>query len=284
MKTSPITGATQVYGILGHPVAHSFSPVMQNVAFRSRKMDAVYVAYDVAPSQLEKAIDGIRALNIQGLNITVPHKAAVLDYLDEVTPTAKKIGAVNTIKQEQGRLIGTNTDGLGFLQSLQEMQFTPKDQCIALLGAGGSARSILVSLAEAFVQRILIVNRTPEKAKQLMVEFAPLFPQTKIEAVPMDQMKSESIDLLINTTTVGMKEVATPVPLEECRQVRCVVDIIYSPRETLLLKQARLRGLPFINGIGMLLCQGGAAFEFWTGRPAPLEQMRSALIQHLAEA
>ncbi|MBC8259808.1 MAG: shikimate dehydrogenase [SAR324 cluster bacterium] len=273
-----ITGKTRIYGIIGHPVEHSLSPQMQNAAFSALKIDACYLAFSVQPEDVMQAVAGLKALNIAGINVTVPHKSAVIPLLDEISPLAKQLGAVNTIRNEQGCLSGTNTDISGFIRSLQDLQFSSKDKTIALLGAGGSARAVLAGLADAGASRILIHNRTLERAEKLITDFAPLFPAVKLEAVELETLQKTNLDLLVNTTTVGMKSGASPLDLSQCQSVLHLVDLIYSPAQTALLKQAEELAVPAINGLGMLLYQGCEAFTFWTGKSAPEKEMRAQLL------
>ena len=202
----------------------------------------------------------------------------MLPYLDEITPTAQRVGAVNTIRNDQGKLVGTNTDGLGLIRSLSELSFSAKNQTIVVLGAGGSTRSILVALAEAEAKRIFLINRTIAKAQQLVEEFSPVFPETEFQVVDLANLFHVPIDLLLNTTSVGMKNDESPVDLAQFQTLHHVVDIIYTPPQTLLLKQAEQLKIPFINGIGMLLHQGCAAFEFWTNQRAPATLMKKQLL------
>lgn len=277
----PVIGTTQVYGILGYPVSHTFSPPIHNLAFETLKLNAVYLPFKVLPEQLKPAIEGIRSLDIAGVNVTIPHKINVLPHLDEITPTAEKIGAVNTIRNEDGRLIGTNTDGLGLLRSFQKFPFSPKQKTILILGAGGSTRSAIVALAEAQAKTIYLINRTIDKAQKLAEEFSPIFPDTSIEVTTPEKLKHTPIDLLINTTSVGMKSSETPLDLNQFSQIRHVVDIIYSPQKTVLLEQANTLDIPFINGVGMLLHQACEAFQFWTNHAAPVTLMENELLKLL---
>lgn len=279
--TDIITGKTNIYGIIGYPVEHSFSPLMHNAAFSALKMDARYLAFLVNPDSIQQSIAGIRALNISGVNVTVPHKSSVIPFLDEVTPLAKMLGAVNTIKNAEGRLTGTNTDITGFIRSLEELNFSPKNKTIALLGAGGSARAVLAGLAEAGVTRILIYNRTALRAESLVTEFADKFPDTMLESVSVETVLDTSLDLLVNTTTVGMQSDASPLDLSQSKKIKHVVDLIYSPAKTKLIMQAQELGIPRINGSGMLLYQGCDAFTFWTGKTAPETVMRKQLLKLL---
>ncbi len=277
----PITGKTQIYGIIGYPVTHTFSPLIQNAAFQAIQADAVYLAFEVHPDKLPAAIEGIRSLQVCGINVTVPHKINVVPHLDEVTATAQRIGAVNTIKNQDGRLIGTNTDGQGFIRSLSELPFIPQNKTIVILGAGGSARSILVALAEAKAEQISLVNRTISKSQQLVDEFSPIFPETQLRTEQLENLHNISIDLLVNTTSVGMDGDKSPADLNEFKMVQHVADIIYTPQQTPLLKQAKQLNIPCINGLGMLLYQGCEAFEFWTQQKAPIALMKTTLMQLL---
>jgi len=277
MKQS-ISGTTQIYGLIGDPVEHSFSPPMMNAVFSYMNLDACYLAYQVDEKKVSEAIAGIRALNFAGVNVTVPHKSAVIPYLDEVSPLAKKIGAVNTISNVKGRLKGTNTDFSGFIRSLKTLNFSPKKKTIALLGSGGSARALVAGLADAGALRVMLHNRTAERAEKLVTEFSRYFPLTQLEAVSLQTIHETPLDLLVNTTTVGMFSSDLPLNLKQCRKINLLADIIYRPSQTPLLKQAKELGINAVNGIDMLLYQGCDAFTFWTGKQAPEEVMRSQLL------
>ncbi len=276
--TEILSGRTRIYGIIGCPVEHSFSPLMQNAAFNALKIDARYLAFSVKPEQIPQAIAGIRALNIHGVNVTVPHKSSVISCLDEISPLAQLIGAVNTIKNVRGRLIGTNTDVSGFIRSLETLNFSPKHKSIALLGAGGSARAVLAGLADAGASCIFIHNRTVGRAESLVTEFSQKFPDTQLKSVSVKTILETPLDLLVNTTTVGMETDSSPLDLSQCRKIKHLADLIYSPPQTRLLKQAEELGIPAINGMGMLLYQGCDAFIFWTGQPAPETVMQEQLL------
>ena len=279
--TKIISGTTRIYGIIGYPVEHSFSPRMHNAAFSELKMDARYLAFPVKPEQVQQALEGIRVLNISGINVTVPHKSSVIPYLDEVTPLAQKLGAVNTILNVDGRLSGTNTDISGFIRSLGALKFSPKNKNVAVLGAGGSARAVLAGLAAAGASRILIHNRTAGRVESVVTEFSHNFPETKLIAVSLQTVQDSNLDLLVNTTTVGMESDESPLDLSQCVKIEHVLDLIYSPAKTRLLRQAEELGIPAVNGLGMLLYQGCDAFTFWTGKPAPENVMREQLLNLL---
>ena len=276
--TEILSGRTRIYGIIGCPVEHSFSPLMQNAAFDALEIDARYLAFSVKPEQIPQAIAGIRALNIHGVNVTVPHKRFVISCLDEISPLAQLIGAVNTIKNVRGRLIGTNTDVSGFIRSLETLNFSPKHKSIALLGAGGSARAVLAGLSEAGASCIFIHNRTVGRAESLVTEFSQKFPDTQLKSVSVKTILETPLDLLVNTTTVGMESDESPLDLSQCKKIEHLVDLIFTPAKTSLLKQAEEFGIPVINGLGMLLYQGCEAFSFWTGRSAPETSMQEQLL------
>ena len=276
-----ISGTTRIYGIIGYPVKHSFSPRMHNAAFSALKMDARYLAFLVKPEQIQQALEGIRVLNVSGVNVTVPHKSAVIPYLDEIAPLAQKLGAVNTILNDEGRLSGTNTDISGFVRSLGDLNFSPKNKTMVVLGAGGSARAVLAGLADAGASRIMIHNRTVARAESLVLEFSQNFTETQFSAVSLQTVKNSNLDLLVNTTTVGMQSDATPLDLSQCVEIKHVLDLIYSPAKTRLLRQAQELNIPALNGSGMLLYQGCDAFTFWTSIPAPETVMREQLLNLL---
>lgn len=284
-----LTGKTRVLGIFGDPVAHSLSPVMQNQALQQAGINAVYVPFHVPAEQLPQAVAAIRSLGLWGVNVTVPHKEAVFSLLDDIDPAARLIGAVNTIVNRQGRLIGYNTDGLGFLRSLAEdLQFIPKGQRILLLGAGGACRAALVSLCQAGVSWVGIANRTRNRAETLVQEFERIFPEVRFEhfGIEKEELRraTESIDLLANTSAVGLKgEVFVEIPWEDLSKEIAIYDMVYSKTGTPLLQQAMSRGHRASGGLGMLAGQGEEAFTLWTG-DKPLEGlMKRCLISELTD-
>lgn len=278
-----VDGTTRLYGILGHPVASSLSPAMQNAAFRALGINAVYVPFPVPPDDLTRAVQGLAAAGIGGFNLTVPHKLAILPLLAEIAPAARAIGAVNTVRCEAGRLTGTNTDGAGFLASLaHDLGWQPAGKSVLLLGAGGAARAIAMGLLEAGCGALRIANRTPARAEGLAADCRAAFPGREIHAGGLETAAGAAPDLLVNSTTVGMGDGAVPVELEAVGVREAVLDIVYAPAETPLLNRAKVLGLPCANGIGMLLHQGALAFHFWTGQEAPLDAMRTALEAALA--
>ncbi len=285
-----ISGKTRVLGVIGHPVEHTSSPAMHNAAIAALGLDYVYTAFPVRPEELGRAIAGMRALQIRGLNVTVPHKVGVMALLDEISPEAQTIGAVNTIDHREGRLIGHNTDAFGAMQSLRldgGLETLPAR--VAILGAGGAARAILYGLLQRpEVEHVALLNRTPEKAEALA---AALDPEGR-RVVPgtLDEQAGELLHqagLLINSTSIGMypHPDASPLPDPACLHAGMVVlDIVYNPLETLLLRQARQAGARPVDGLGMLARQGARAFEIWTRVEPPVEVMRAAALERLGKA
>ncbi len=259
-----ISGSTIVHGIMGSPVSHSLSPAMHNAAFAALGEDGVYVPFPV--EDVAAAITGFKALGVRGVSVTIPHKQAVMEYLDEIDPVAEKIGAVNTLVLTDGEIKGYNTDWLGANQALEdEMGLTGAS--VLLLGAGGSARAIGFGLLEAGAT-VTIASRTPEPGQALAkVLNCPWHPLAEIPQL--------SANAVVNATSVGMGKMAdmSLVPQDKIADFPVVMDIVYAPLETRLLKEAKEAGCVAIDGLKMLLYQGGAQFELWTGKPAPLDIM-----------
>ncbi len=276
-----ITGRTDVYGIFGYPVKHSLSPLMQTAAFEAAGIDAVYVPFQVSPENLEKAVDGLKAMGIRGINVTVPLKEKIIHFLDFIDETAEFMGAVNTVKNVDGKLYGYNTDGDGFVDSLKEERIEVGGKKVLIIGAGGSAKAIAYSLLRNGVEKIVIANRTFEKAESLAGRLSKI---EMVEAVSLDYLNSvvDKFDILINTTSVGMKE--SDPSLFDYSLIKpdtVVVDIIYKPFETELLKVAKSKGAKTINGLGMLIHQGARAFKILTDMESSVEVMKDALLEGL---
>jgi len=272
---------TRVAAILGHPVGHSISPAMQNAAFKKLGMDVVYVPFEVAPADLGAALKAVRAFGMIGVNITIPHKVAVMRHLDKVDKAARLIGAVNTIVNRGGVLTGYNTDGEGYLKSLSdETGFSPKGKTALILGSGGAARSIAVTLAMKGVGRIVIANRTITKARALTALINKNF--KGVAAMPCcsaDADMLRNVDLVVNTTSLGMKGKfvkQSPLFLAGVNPKAVISDIVYNPEMTVFLKDAKRRGLKIHKGLGMLIYQGALGFGLWTGKAAPVAIMARA--------
>ena len=280
-----VNGKTRVCAIIGDPVEHSLSPVMHNAAFKKLGLNLVYVAFTVTSTELKTAVLGAKSLGLKGLNVTMPHKNAVMNYLDAVDSTAKSIGAVNTVLNNQGKLIGYNTDGSGAMIALQENGVDPEEKKLVLLGAGGAAKAIAYQAAQD-VEELVILNRTAEKAEQLAEMLRKSFgAKVKAGTLSSNVLEEElpTTDILVNATSVGMHPDVdiSPVPSDLLHSDLSVMDIIYNPLETKLLKDAKSAGAKVVSGIEMLLYQGAVAFEIWTNCPAPVEVMREAALNEL---
>lgn len=279
-----ISGKSLVYGLIGDPVDHSLSPVIQNVAFGSLGIDAVYVPFKVRQSDLRSAIQGLRALRVRGFNVTAPHKVNVIRYLDKVDRTAAEIGSVNTVLNENGALHGYNTDGLGALKALEEAGAQLEGKSVLLFGAGGASRAIAYTFAPR-VRAIRLVNRTLSKAKHLARRLRRRFNIEIASAAPSSESLNDFVqkaDVIVNASSMGMDgKTDPPVEAQWLRQDQWVFDIVYRPLETKLLKLAGLAGAKTISGLDMLLNQGACSLELWTGREAPVLEMRHAIAQKL---
>lgn len=280
-----VSGNTQIYGIMGSPVEHSLSPVMHNAAFEAMGLPAVYVPFGVKPEDLGKATLSLRALNVLGVNVTLPHKGAVIEFLDELDQSAKRVGAVNTIAQRNRKLYGYNTDGAGFLLSLRkDAHFDPAGKKVVLLGAGGAASAVAMALAEAGVRRLVIANRSKSRAEVITKRIHKHFDR-EILPVALDESRAlywltRESDLLINATSIGMKtNERLSINPNSLHPKLFVYDLIY--RETPLLKLAKRKGLKTLDGLGMLVSQGARSFEIFTGKRAPFRVMKAAAEQAL---
>jgi len=278
-----VQGTTQIYGVIGDPISHSLSPSLHNPAFAALGIDAVYVTFRVSPSSLEDALRGLLALNVQGINVTVPHKSEVFQYVDEVTDTARRIGAINTLRNDSGHWIGENTDATGFIRSLEPLGLSLPGSSVGMLGAGGAAKGVAVGLLEAGVSRLFITNRSYDRATVLAELLKASFGQQSVSAVSLEELEKKELNLLVNTTTVGSDGHSSPAKLNRFDKLGAVTDIIYRPSRTPLLLEAEKLGLPNLNGGGMLLYQGISAFSFWTRRTAPEIIMRKALDEYLSK-
>jgi shikimate dehydrogenase len=279
----PLGTHTRQLAVIGYPIAHSISPAMHIEAFRHQRMNCNYSALAVTPADLGAAIEGLRALGFIGVNVTIPHKEAVLPLLDEVAPTARQVGAVNTIVNRGGRLIGYNTDGWGFISSLEEAGIRPQGMPTVIFGAGGASRAIVIHLALAGVQSITISNRTIDRAEALARDARTLVPQVPIRAVQAggEEERQALIDalLVVNCTPLGMHPDTGGTPLADVnllQQRATVYDTVFRPAETRLLREARVRGVRAVGGLGMLVHQGACAWEYWFGRRGPVKEMYNA--------
>ncbi len=279
-----ISGQTKVAGIFGYPIGHTYSPKMHNAAFGQLGLDYIYLPFQVAPDKLGQAVESIRALNMAGVNITVPHKQKVIPFLDELTEEAGLLGAVNTILHKDGRLIGYNTDGRGFVSSLEaDAGIDVCGKNILLIGAGGAAQALGISLATAGAGCISIANRTISKAKELADRLKRAYNGSDIHYLGLSGKHLSDVigqaDIIINCTSIGLKaDDNPPISTDALHAGQLVCDLIYNPAKTKLLEQAQLKGASILNGLGMLIYQGAAAFEIWTGKKAPVDTMRHAIM------
>ena len=265
--------------IYGHPIAHSISPPIHNAAFASRGLDVRYEAVEVAPAELGKWVSELRRPDVVGANITVPHKEAVLALVDEVDQDARAIGAANTIANLGGRLRASNTDAPGFGRALREAGCQVEGASIVVLGAGGSARAVVQAVLSDGARRLLVANRHLERAERLIGDFGPRFGRTELRACPLTDLSASDLagcDLLVNTTVVGLHGDQSPLPDGQLPAAAWVVDIIYNPPRTRLLRDAQAAGLTVMNGLPMLVHQAAVAWEIWMRRPAPLDVMWAA--------
>lgn len=270
-----VDAATRLIVLLGHPVSHSLSPLMHNAAFRALRLPLIYLACDVLPDQLGHALEGIRALGIAGANVTVPHKTAVAGLVDDLDALARRIGAVNTLVNMNGRLVGYNTDGPGFLAALDEFWKRPLDtSTVLVLGAGGAARAVVAALVERRVKELLIWNRTAWKARTLCTEALSWGAHQCSVWDPADTDVTTGVDLVVQATAAGLGDkVKRPVlDVGVFGKDTCIMDLQYG--ESPLVAAARARGLRAVDGTEMLVRQGALSFALWTGVTAPLDVMR----------
>lgn len=282
-----ITAKTRLLAIIGDPISHSLSPLMQNAALEQCGIDARYLAFHVVPDDLECAIAGLRSLNIWGCNVTVPHKEKIIPFLDELDIAAKRIGAVNTVVNDGGRLVGYNTDGGGLLASLRDdLGFNPSGKKVILLGAGGASRAALVALAGAGVVRLDVVNRNEERGRGLVDNFRGEFLGTTFAASAMWSqaldVAFQDADLIVNTTSVGLNGTSFPdFPWDSLPKTALIYDMVYTKSGTSLVKSALKKGFAAADGVGMLAGQGELAFSLWTGLVPKPGLMKQVLCQHL---
>ena len=265
---------TALYGVVGFPLKHTLGPIMHNTALRLTDQNAVYLAFET--EDIEGCLRGMRALGIRGMSVTIPHKSAVIPYLDEVDPLAKRIGAVNTILNNDGRLIGYNTDALGAYKAL-EKKIAPSGKNCLIFGAGGAARAVGFILNEKGV-KISVVNRSQERGKELALLLG-------CQYKPLEKIGETRADFLIQTTPVGMYPSIDRciVPEGILEEGMVVMDIVYNPLETRLLKMAKSRGCVTINGLSMFINQGAEQFRLWTGINPPMNAMSLAVERVLSE-
>ncbi|MFN3921604.1 MAG: shikimate dehydrogenase [Caldimicrobium sp.] len=263
----------KVFGIIGDPISHSLSPIMHNAAFRELGIKAVYGAFLVKSENLAQAVQGLKALNISGISVTIPHKEAILPLLDEVEETALEIGAVNTVVNYEGYLKGFNTDWIGVLKAFEEKGITLKGKKIVILGAGGASRAVIYAVKKGGAKKILLYNRTFHKAEKLAEYFG-------IIAYPWDMINQAEGDIIIQTTSVGLKSHISPISEEVIKRFKVAMDIVYLPLKTKFLSLAEGYALT-IDGLRMLLYQGVEQFRLFTGMEAPVKIMEKVLYEEV---
>jgi shikimate dehydrogenase len=282
----PANFKAEVVGCFGQPVAENPTGAMQEAAFQALGLNWRYLTVEVPPVKLRDAILGVRAFGMQGVNLTIPHKVAVMEHLDEIAPDAAIIGAVNTVRREGERLIGKNTDGKGFLLGVRtDAGVDPRNKRVVVLGAGGAARAIVAELALAGVSDVLVLNRSVSRGEQMVFDLvsktkAPI----RFETWQHTYAVLGETDILVNATSIGLYPDVDSMPqvdLSGAHPGMLVCDVVFNPPETRLIQAARERSLPVLDGLAMLVYQGVIGFELWTGRKAPEAVMKQALREAL---
>jgi shikimate dehydrogenase len=268
----------RTYCIIGDPVSHSLSPAMHNAAFKSLSMDDVYIAYKVSSHELESSVESLRSVKISGFNVTIPHKIAVLQYLDEVDLLSRNAGAVNTVASIDGRFKGFNTDIQGFLQPLLNRGVDFRGLSVLLFGAGGSARAVVASMSSVTgISKLVVANRTYNKSLELSKQAELQGLTSSVSMIEEAKVMAKRFDLIVNATSVGLQSNESILDSEDIDGSSTVYDLVYRPVMTKLLENAREKGARIIYGYEMLLEQGAQAFEIWTGLKAPIPAMKKAL-------
>ncbi|RKD73058.1 shikimate dehydrogenase [Sinobaca qinghaiensis] len=278
-----MTDGIKLLGLFGHPVHHSLSPAMHNKEFMALNLPYYYQAFDVAPANLKEAVAGIRALGIRGVNVTIPHKVDVMQYLDDVDEHAELIGAVNTIVNENGYLTGFNTDSKGFMDSLKEETAADIEKSrILVIGAGGAARAVLTGLWSSGASDVCLTNRSMEKAQHLAGKFEGRL-SLKVWSKEEAAAKNNEYDIIINTTSLGMSPNTKekPWPTDRIKPECICCDLIYNPLKTEWLHEMEEKGNLTLNGLGMFVRQGAASFEKWTGSYPDVHRMKETVLQNL---
>lgn len=276
---------TKLVGLLGHPLKHSYSPFIHNVAFQLKKLDYIYMPFDVAPDNLENALKGVVSLGIKGLNITIPYKEKIIDFIDELSGESAMIGSVNTIMNEDGKLIGYNTDVYGIVETLAPYKKQISGSCVTVLGAGGAARAVIFSLIRNFKpEEIILVNRTEQRAHALQNYFNE---KMKFENISVKEFfPPDLVDifnksaLIVNATAIGMypENDDSPTNIKESfHKNQIVFDLVYNPVDTQLIKTAGLQGATVLSGLKMLVLQAAKSFELWTGELMPVDEVSRSL-------
>jgi shikimate dehydrogenase len=284
----PVNGKTRILGVFGYPVEHSLSPAMHNAAIAALGLNYLYIPFSVLPEDIGPAIRSVVSLGIIGVNLTIPHKERVLPFLDQLAPEAQMVGAVNTVHNDKGRLIGYNTDGEGFAGPLKALDYELTGRRAVVIGAGGAARSVVFRLAREGAS-ITLVNRTKSRAVHLVQDVRQRIGDARIDTLDIEDSAGlieilARAELLVNTTSVGMSPrdgEMVPIPPSALHPDLLVYDLVYNPRETRLMAAARATGCRTLNGVGMLVHQGAAALEIWLGCKPDVAVMEEAVNRHL---
>ena len=266
------------FAVIGDPIDHSLSPNIHSAAFRELDLDCSYIAYRIPKDELEEGIEGLKKIKINGFNVTIPHKVEMMKYLDKIDESCSLIGAVNTVTNEDGILKGYNTDMDGFIEPFKKKDLRIEGKKILLMGAGGAARAIVAGIAKEKAENITIANRTKSKADELL-EFSKLIGlEGDVCTIDEAEKKVNDFDIIINATSLGLKNEPSPISLEGISENCIVYDIVYMPMNTDFIKKAKEKGATIIFGYEMLLGQATRAFEIWHGREAPYNAMKRALL------
>ena len=283
-----ITGKTKLLGVIGYPIEHSLSPVMQNAAIATLGVNYAYLPFAIAPADLSCAIEGFRAIGLQGFNVTIPHKQAIIPLLSQVSDVAQAVGAVNTVWRTEEGWSGTNTDVEGFLAPLRSQSQDWSTVNAVILGNGGAARAVVAGCAQLGCAQVQVVGRNAEKLQEFLTSWnqSPIAVNVSVHAWEQLPDLLPSAQLVVNTTPIGMapKSDASPLSaadMEKLPSGAIAYDLIYTPRPTLFLNQAKSQGAIIIDGLEMLVQQGAAALKLWLQQPAPVDVMRRSLLDYL---
>ncbi|MBO6046667.1 MAG: shikimate dehydrogenase [Erysipelotrichaceae bacterium] len=286
-RTIPITGHTEVYGLIATPIRHSSSPAMHNAAFEALGMDNIYTVFEVGEDELEDAVNGLRALGVKGWNVSMPNKVAIMPYLDHISPVSKLCGAVNTVINDNGILTGTITDGIGWERSIEEYGETIQGKTLVILGAGGAATAIITQAAMDGIKEIYVFNRRNGRSWQRANDKSKEIAKATHCPIHVYDLNDHDLlhrtiakaDILVNATSAGMAP-HTDLCLvndDDFHEGLIVTDCVYNPRDTILLKKARQNGCLAIEGIYMIIYQGAASFKLWTNQDMPIDAVKKAL-------
>ena len=268
----------KTFAVIGDPIDHSLSPTIHNAAYRQLGLECTYIAYRIPKGQLDVEIDSLKKIKISGFNVTIPHKINVMEYLDELDENCKTIGACNTVVNDDGNLKGYNTDMDGFLEPIKNRNISIQDSNILLFGAGGAARAIIAGLAKEKARHVTIVNRTTEHGLQLKEFSGSIGLNSEVKTIEEMNEFHADYDLIINSSSLGLKNESSPIPIKIINQETVVYDIVYKPVNTELIKESKKKNAETIYGYEMLLGQAVRSFEIWLEQKAPYDEMKKALL------